>query len=143
MHVFEKLLVDLKKHQIQNFKSWLYTYSKNYCLMQLRKKTKEISMDDISNFDSQLMESQQDSHLLKEKEVQLKQLETELSKLNNEQRECIKLFYFEERSYQEVADKTGYDLKKVKSYIQNGKRNLMIRLSKSELQIIILFMLMY
>ena len=47
-----------------------------------------------------------------------------LSKLSEHQLICIKLFFYEKRSYQEIAEETGYELKKVKSYIQNGKRNL-------------------
>jgi RNA polymerase sigma factor (sigma-70 family) len=49
-----------------------------------------------------------------------------IDQLKDEQKECIKLFYLEEKCYQEIAESTSYELKKVKSYIQNGKRNLRI-----------------
>jgi RNA polymerase sigma-70 factor (ECF subfamily) len=55
-----------------------------------------------------------------------KVLEKALSNLNDEQRTCIDLFYYKQKTYQEVASITGYDLNKVKSAIQNGKRNLKI-----------------
>ena len=38
MQIFELLAVELHRHEIQNFKSWLYVFSKNYCLMELRKE---------------------------------------------------------------------------------------------------------
>ena len=140
MNIFEKLLDDLLKHDIHNFKSWLFTYSRNFCLMQLRKKTHEVSMDEIQNYHTDLMESQEDLHPIDEKENQLQALEKALENLNKEQQECVKLFYIKERTYIEVAEETGYELKKVKSYIQNGKRNLMIQLSKNQTSIIILLM---
>lgn len=138
MNIFEKLLDDLLKHDVHNFKSWLFTYSRNFCLMQLRKKTHEISMDEVQNYHSSLMESQEELHPIDEKETQLQALEKAIEKLNDEQQKCIKLFYIEEKSYTEVAQETGYELKKVKSYIQNGKRNLMIELSKNQASIVIL-----
>lgn len=142
MNIFEKLMNDLLKHDIHNFKSWLFTYSRNFCLMQLRKKTHEISIDDIQNYHSELMETQEDLHPIDEKEIQLQELEKALETLNDEQQKCVKLFYIKEKSYQEVVDETGYEMKKVKSYIQNGKRNLMIQLIKSKTPIIIFITLL-
>ncbi len=80
------------------------------------------------------MEIAEEMHLnnTNEKERQLQQLELAIEQLNNEQKICIQLFYLEEKSYQEVADITGYDLKKVKSYLQNGKRNLENILRKND-----------
>ena len=95
-------------------------------------------MDEIQNYHTDLMESQEDLHPIDEKENQLQALEKALENLNKEQQECVKLFYIKERTYIEVAEDTGYELKKVKSYIQNGKRNLMIQLSKNQTSIIIL-----
>ena len=141
MNIFEKLIEDLKKHEIHNFKSWLFTYSRNFCLMQLRKKSKEISIDEVQNYHDSLMESQQDLHPIDEKENQLQNLEKALNELKKEQKECVELFYLKEKTYIEVAEETGYELKKVKSYIQNGKRNLMIQLSKNQASIVVLLMI--
>ena len=57
--------------------------------------------------------------------------EISVNQLNKEQGECVKLFYLEGKSYQEVAELTSYSIKKVKSYIQNGKRNLKNILTKA------------
>ena len=78
----------------------------------------------------------QDETALQEKQIeeaQLQQLELALSELKPEQSTCIELFYIKEKCYQDISDQTGYSLKQVKSYIQNGKRNLKnILLQKNE-----------
>lgn len=137
MHIFEKLLADLLKHDVRYFKSWLFTYSRNYCLMQLRKKNIEISIEEVQHYHSSLMESQEDLHQIDESEYKIIALEQALANLNEQQKTCIKMFYIDEKSYQEIVKETGYELKKVKSYIQNGKRNLMIQLSKNSTTIIV------
>lgn len=127
MQIFEKLLTDLKKHEIQQFKGWLHMVCKNYCLMQLRsgstklKHDKEMQKDMVS-----FMESGHELHLTNEnkKEVQLTFMEECMKDLNEEQRLCIELFFLQEKSYQEVTEATNYSMNNVKSYIQNGKRNL-------------------
>lgn len=130
MSIFEKLLVDLKKHDIQHFPSWLHMVVKNQCLMSLRKQTtaqQKISVIPIENV-SENMESVGEMHLIEEnqqeKEHLLQGIETALPKLNEPQRVCIDLFYLQNKTYQEVAEQTGYTINQVKSNIQNGKRNL-------------------
>jgi len=110
--------------------------------MQLRKNKNEISIHEIENFHSELMESQEELHLIDEKEIELQQLEKALHNLNEEQKKCVDLFYIKEKSYQEVVDETGYELKKVKSYIQNGKRNLMLQLTRNKTTIILLIVIL-
>lgn len=122
MDLFEKLPSKLHDNNINRFKPWLYMVTKNECLMLLRKKgIKTLEL---------IREPKQTNELeLKiEKETQLLILENALEELKEEQKNCIKLFYIENKSYQEIADLTQLDLKKVKSAIQNGKRNLKINL---------------
>lgn len=120
MQIFEKLISDLENHEVQNFKSWLYVLSKNHCLMQLRKQKKE------SDFPNLLMENYSEPHLNDKVKLEdnLIRLEECISKLKDEQKECVELFYLKQHSYEQIVSKTHYPLKKVKSYIQNGKRNL-------------------
>ena len=118
MSIFERLPEKLKDHTIERFKSWLYMVTKNECLMLLRKKgrvTTEITKE---------LEAQEDLHLVEEKEIQYTLLEAAIQELKEEQRSCIELFYLEKRSYQEITSMLKLDVKKVKSAIQNGKRNL-------------------
>lgn len=127
MQVFEKLLIDLKKHSILNFKSWLHSVAKNYCLMQLRKN-KGITMigGEGAKLITPFVEYREFLHREEEnlKEIKLSELENALLELSEEQKICIELFYLKEKSYQEVAGLTGFTMNNVKSHIQNGKRNL-------------------
>lgn len=127
MEVFEKVMHEILHHEINNFSSWLHSVARNYCLMQLRsQKTKNEKSTEWQKSEMLFMEMAEEMHLSvkDEKEEQLQKLELAIEQLNNEQKKCIQLFYIEQKSYQEVAQITGYDLKQVKSYLQNGKRNL-------------------
>lgn len=127
MQIFEKLLVDLKKHEVQQFKAWLHMVCKNYCLMQLRSgATKLKHAKEMHKDFSAVMESNYELHLTIEntKEIQLTHMEECIKGLNEEQRLCVELFYLKEKSYQEVSETTNLTMNNVKSYIQNGKRNL-------------------
>jgi len=130
MQVFEELVQKLPKHQVDNFKSWLYTLAKNYCLMQLRTpknlKTTEFNPDS--------MQSGEEMHLngVMLKEENLQKMERCLETLSAEQKVSVELFYLQNKCYKEIADITGLDWNKVRSYIQNGRRNLKICMEKTE-----------
>jgi RNA polymerase sigma-70 factor (ECF subfamily) len=62
------------------------------------------------------------------KESNLTNLEMAIETLNQDQKKCIELFYLQQKSYTEVAEITGYTLNNVKSFIQNGKRNLKLKM---------------
>ena len=128
MQVFEKLLSKLADQQVEKFKSWLYVLTKNECLMQLRKEKvngnqRFLPLDGSHFMENEPLEHPDDEDIL---EQDLGKLESCIGKLKEEQEICIRLFYLEKKSYQEIEQSTGYALKKVKSYIQNGKRNLKI-----------------
>ncbi len=127
LQIFENLLTDLKKHEIANFKSWLHSVSRNHCLMFLRKQQTQLKR--VNEYEATYQHEETFSapfavHEKEENEVMLTKLEEAMTGLKEEQRICIELFFLKEKCYNEVADITGYDIKKVKSYIQNGKRNL-------------------
>lgn len=129
MQVFEKLITDLPKYTIQNFKPWLYQLTKNECLMKLRKESKAniTSMDNLSLSQPEV----NDLELQLQKEVLLNKLEEFIPQLKDNQKVCIELFFLHENSYLEIAQKTQLSLKEVKSHIQNGKRNLEIKLNNA------------
>ncbi|WP_316822122.1 sigma-70 family RNA polymerase sigma factor [Pedobacter gandavensis] len=129
MQIFEELVVKLKVHDVQNFKSWLHVLSRNHCLMAIRKNSKHTTVSIEDNF----VENREFVHLDidKTKEEKLTVMERCMEKLPEEQRISVQLFYLEEKCYKEVADLTGYEMLKVKSYIQNGKRNLKICIEKN------------
>ena len=129
MEVMESLLDKLLRHEISNFSSWLHTVSRNYCLMRIRNRKENLFIEIDKRKNEQIpVESDEDLHQKIEEEEQFSEMEKAIASLNNEQKQCIHLFFFEKRSYDEIAEKTGYSLKKVKSHIQNGKRNLRIYL---------------
>ena len=120
--IFFHVLQNAQKHKIANFKNWLYTVAKNHCLMQLRTAGK-LRLEELKE---SLLDIGADNDLerVHSKELLLSKMETALDSLNLEQKTCISLYYLENHSYQEIVDKTGYNGDQVKSYIQNGKRNL-------------------
>ena len=125
MQIFELLVDKARQHEISNFKAWLYTVTKNHCLGLIRKRPATENIDGI------FMESDHHYHLNGEQKEQYEQLLSRaLDNLSEHQNRCIKMFFYQNMSYQQIAEETGYDLKKVKSYIQNGKRNLKIYLDK-------------
>jgi RNA polymerase sigma factor (sigma-70 family) len=129
MQIFEELLKKLDKHEIANFKGWLYTLAKNHCLMQLRSP-KTIK---TAEFHSETMQSGEELHLIAvmEKEAEFGRMEKCLETLADEQQKTVRLFYLENKSYKEIAEITGIDWNKIRSFIQNGRRNLKICMEKS------------
>jgi len=134
INIFEKLMTDLKKHDVKYFKSWLYMVSKNHCLMFLRNKQSQVKRElDVIRAETSRLEIVDDYMEKQElKEMKLSSLEEAIEGLNPEQKQCIKLFYLQEMCYNDVADETGFTLNQVKSYIQNGKRNLKNILTTSD-----------
>jgi RNA polymerase sigma factor (sigma-70 family) len=124
--VFLKAITELEKYKVEYFKSWIYMVARNHCLMRLRHVGKTIDIDERIIVAGE--EIKIDS--LIEKENLLKAMSASLSELSKEQKECVTLFYLEKKSYQEVAASTGFSIMQVKSYIQNGKRNLKLLLEK-------------
>jgi RNA polymerase sigma factor (sigma-70 family) len=136
MQVFEKLPGTLKAHEIANFKSWLYVTTRNHCLMQIRsKKTSVVSAGQAKQeLRPDVMENDLILHLDDGPELEddLSKMEKCIQKLEAQQQQCVRLFYLEEKCYKDVSTLTGFDLNKVKSYIQNGKRNLKICMERNE-----------
>jgi len=129
MQIFEELVSKLHKYEVENFKSWLHTLAKNHCLMQLRtpKNLKTVE------FNTELMQTGEDVHLngIFQKEEQLKQLEQCLETLTAEQKQSVELFYLQNKCYKEISEITGTEWNKVRSLIQNGRRNLKICMEKN------------
>ena len=129
MEIFEDLTDLLLRHEIKNFKSWLYAVSRNFCLMRQRKRSAEDKHKTgmIKNHEEAIVEFPEPEHLIQEEEQNFNHLKEALSQLNEEQKKCIELMYLNDKSYKEISDITGYQLNEVKSHIQNGKRNLKIK----------------
>ena len=129
MQLFEDLLDKVKLHDINNFRSWLYRVAQNHCLQILRRKRMIFTTD----WQSQSVDSAEFLDLLSENgnEAQLKALHHCMEHLSEEQRICIREFFLAEKSYADISEEKGFELKGVKSYIQNGKRNLKLCIEKT------------
>jgi len=126
--VFLKAIQELHKYKVEFFKSWLYMVAKNHCLMKLREKQGKIPTE----LDSQAIAAPEetDRKKLEETDHTLDLMENALQELNKEQQQCVTLFYLQKKSYSQISEATGFTLLQVKSYIQNGKRNLKILIEK-------------
>ncbi len=126
IRIFEKLFDELQKRDVQYFKGWLTFVSRNFCISELRKRTVEAERRNeyLKEPDEEIEEKE---HELKE--IKYTELELAIEKLPDKQKLCVRLFYFDNKSYDEIASETGFTANEVKSYIQNGKRNLKIQLS--------------
>ena len=126
--IFLKVITELPKYKVDFFKSWLYMIAKNLCLMRLRDHRTPVELTDKVEASE---ETNARTELL-EKDRTLSLIEEGLQELSYEQNVCITLFYFDKKSYQQITDITGYNLLQVKSYIQNGKRNLKLIVEKKK-----------
>lgn len=127
MQIFETLVTDIPRFEIRNFKSWLYGVTRNHCLMKLRKDHAERNRHD--QFSGEIfMESTAVLHPIEDNEDSglQERLKACMEQLKEEQRQCVEMFYYHQRCYKEIAAELALDENKVKSAIQNGKRNLKI-----------------
>ncbi len=134
MDIFDELHTKLRVHEVENFKGWLHVLTRNYCLMQLRNPRNMKTTE----FNPSFMYSEQNTHLngeALEKEENFKKLEQCIDTLSDEQKQAVMLFYLDNKCYNEIAEITGHDWNKVRSYIQNGKRNLKICIEEKQLKI--------
>ena len=140
MLVFERILHQAKKTEIQDFPRWLYSASKNLCISRLREAEKTARYKE----DWEILEKSKPEFMENEGFLRLyhegsnestgknQRLVAALSQLDKGQRTCIRLFFFDKKSYKAIARQTGYSVQQVKSYLQNGKRNLRLLLNKDK-----------
>ena len=130
MQIFEELVSKVHKHSIDNFRGWLYILAKNHCLMKLRSSKKQVTVP----FDGSFMQLSPDEHpeARVEKEGQLQLLEKCIEKLKDDQQRIVKMFYLQEKCYNEIVAETSLDWGQVRSLVQNGRRNLKICMEKHE-----------
>lgn len=126
--IYQELIPKLQKHDVSYFKGWLYQVAKNHCLMLLRSGKKMAR----SQMDVSLMQSGETVHLNGEldKEENFRHMYFCLGQLIPEQKQVLELFYLESKCYNQIVEVTGIEWNKVRSFIQNGRRNLKICMEK-------------
>jgi RNA polymerase sigma-70 factor (ECF subfamily) len=127
--VFLKVIQELHKYRVQYFKSWIYMVAKNHCLMKLRDRGGKTTTE-LNEKLAAASQEETDKQALERDDLTLELMEEALTELNPEQKQCVTLFYLERKSYQEISELSGFSMLQVKSYIQNGKRNLRISIER-------------
>lgn len=129
MAIFEELVTKLRQHSVDNFKSWLYTLSKNHCLMKLRQHKKQ----PVTALNDAFVQSEEDLHLKDAltREENFRQLDECMDQLSEAQRQAVKAFYLDGKCYNEISSETGLEWNAVRSAIQNGRRNLRLCMEKA------------
>lgn len=125
MAIFETLVPKAMQHEVHEFRPWLYVLAKNHCLMQLRRDRKKNTL----TLDAESVHLPAPAHPLDAEEeaaATSAELQRCLDKLSAQQRQCVEWFYYEGRSYHEISGLCGEDAGRVRSHIQNGRRNLRI-----------------
>lgn len=130
MDIFEELTHKLLKHEVDNFRGWLHTLAKNHCLMKLRSSGRTR----FQSYDPENMQTAEELHLKEkiEQEEQFEQLSKCIEALAADQKTVIQLFYLQSKCYKEIETLTGMEWNKVRSHIQNGRRNLKICMERQE-----------
>jgi len=127
--IFLKVITELKKYKVEYFKSWLYMVAKNHCLMKIRDGHGKIPLE-LTERNMQGAEELPDKQSFVKDDQAIELMNEALGELSPEQRQCVTLFYLQKKSYQEISEETGFTMMQVKSYIQNGKRNLKLMIEK-------------
>lgn len=127
--VFEKVLAELGKYQIDNFGGWLYRIAQNACISRIRVQKQFVAAENLVYVSA---EEETDTREFWEQEKQHERLHLALEQLKADQKICVSLFFLQKKSYQQIAEQHQYDIKEVKSHIQNGKRNLRLIMEQME-----------
>lgn len=134
MQIFEKLITELKKSEVKNFKGWLSFVVRNYCISELRKnKNKHFVSESYLDFEVSPTSYEEEEKINSiNNDVLLEYMKECLPLLKENQKICIELFYLQNLSYQQISAKTTLSLNEIKSYIQNGKRNLKLLIEQKQ-----------
>jgi len=127
--VFLKVIQELQKYKVEYFKSWLYMVAKNHCLMKIRDRQGKKMVEINDRLHTTALE-EKDADSLRDEDLTMDLMQRSLAELNPEQQQCVTLFYLQKKSYLEISEISGFTLLQVKSYIQNGKRNLKLLIEK-------------
>jgi len=127
--IFLKVIIELNKYKVEYFKSWLYMVAKNHCLMKIRDRHGKMPVE-LTERNMLGAEEQPDKQSLVQNDQTIELMNEALKELSPEQRQCVTLFYLQKKSYQEISDETRFTMMQVKSYIQNGKRNLKLTIER-------------
>lgn len=128
LNIYEELITKLRKYEVLSFRSWVYQVARNHCLMKLRSDKKFVK----AQMDVSLMQNEDTVHLngVMEKEEHFMHLNYCMQQLAPAQQQMVSLFYLEGKCYNQISESTGIEWNQVRSYIQNGRRNMKLCMDK-------------
>lgn len=137
IRIFQRVADRLQGSAVKNFSYWLGVVAKNECISELReRKTYREHLHQFKsqkNSDESYVENEGYHRLLldslSDQDVQ-EMVSGMMEELSADQKLCIHLFFFRELSYKEIMHETGFSYEEVKTHLQNGKRNLRIKIEK-------------
>lgn len=118
------------------FSTWLFSIAKNHCIDFLRKKkNRTVSLDDLIEqengyslpFDIKDHKPTPDDYLIKKQRIQF--LRKLVDQLEPKYRLLVKLRYFKEFSYDEIAQELNLPLGTVKAQLHRSRQHLFKLLS--------------
>lgn len=127
---FIKAFVNLKGfNSKKKFSSWIYRIVHNQAINYLKKHQKEISWEKNDWLKNKIKDGQDLERDLIKKE-NIKRVKKGLKKLDIKYREVLALFYFEEKSYEEISDILRIAIGTVGTRVNRGKKLLKLILKE-------------
>ena len=109
------------------FLPWLMRIATNLCIDHLRKKNRHTFYEFDESHSAIAIQNESEP---KEPMISGERIIEMLKQLKPSQKRCFCLFYIHNLTYKQIAELTGYPLGRVRSYIQNGKRNFKLLMEK-------------
>ena len=123
--VFIKAYRALRSFDVERkFSTWILSISSNYCIDQYRKrKLQTFSLEDSPYEDVKDEKQKNMEALLTDKENE-KEIQTLLDSLQAKDRAAIVMFYWQDYSYEEIAEALDLSLGAVKSRLFRARKTL-------------------
>lgn len=128
---FEAVIASIRNTTISNLAGWIFGVARNICLTIHYEKKKENTFE-LSNHNQHLVSEPEVNYMIEKETSTIKNeiILNEIKKLKPTQQDCILLFYYEQKTYQQIQDELGINFITVKSNLQNGRRMLRDALKK-------------
>lgn len=114
----------------KKFSSWAYRIAHNETINYLKKHSKiKISLDELNR---DILDEKIDLEQNLDQKFLAKEMEKYLNLLNIKYREILILYYFEEKSYEEISEILRLPKNTVGTYIYRAKKNLIKELKSQK-----------
>lgn len=131
---FIKIYEYCKKNEVDNFNALIYRTAHNLAVNRIKKNQLNKTIEDDELFE--YIPNHQDEELKENVDRKFKQeiINKLLQRLDEKYREVIYLYYYEEKSYDEIADMIGSNKNSVWTLISRAKKQMQTLVEKYGLQ---------